>query len=135
MNVETLGMLRVVRLKYPTSIRGLLATEKPIKTKPTDRRLVVNLMCGFRFTGGPYHDFMYGFGFTPYGIQFKAGVSFSHRQKGSRFYITFSGVQRTMFESKILLLPKSWDHAIRVHRELCRKAGYGKNIVKGWFMK
>lgn len=120
----------IIRNSFPTQIRAQLAQEFPLVSKSTNRRLKVKFTFGFYLTGGHYHDFMYGFGFDPYGLEFRVGVNFYHKQKNSIFCMRVSPTY--FFKSKNLLLPKSWKAFIGRYIELRRKVGYGFNIIKGW---
>jgi hypothetical protein len=120
----------IIRNTFPSQVRSKLAQEWPIIPKPTNRRLKVEFIFGFYLTGGHYHEFIKGFGFNPYGLEFRIGINFYHKQKDSIFAICY--VQATWFKSKNMLLPSGWASQSTAYIELRQKLTHGINIVKGW---
>lgn len=121
--------LPIIQRNYPNSIRNEIMIERPTVPKPTERRLKFATIFGFYITGGHYHDFMNGFRFDPYGLEFRVGLSMYYAQRNG-FYALIP-VKHPFFRSKTLLLPESWKKIVGNYIELRRKAGFGKNLIKG----
>lgn len=87
--------LPIVRNKLPTLIGGEISPEFPISEPAKDFKTIKKLFFEICFEGGPYHDFIKGFGFRPYKKVFKISI------KTIRFYeegIYHSTTEKTLFK-------------------------------------
>ena len=86
------NMIKVVRTVCPNPVRDKIFTEMPMTIEKGDIKITRKLFCGFAWEGGPYHDFIKGFGFSPYTKYFKISLKTIHSTKTGCVNIVYEKV-------------------------------------------